>query len=444
MQQPWRPQNTFATDYQNIGSYVPTSDPMYNPNPSLYAQRPSNTMYPPSSYNRSPAPFTSPHAPQPLSQSDLSYSQPPATFQSHSQPIGSQNQQFYQHHETSFSEQTMDRREQPDMDEDFPTYKELRNVFLNKQREAEAEDRSVPARKSWRPPPSAKVAPPTARKPQPHSFSQVPQLRTSSMNIQQQAPQPPQQPPPQWQQNQSRRDQFTPSANQVPQYTEIPIQHSSRVAVRPTQLHSQPVLQSPQQEMSYRPPMSINVTSQPTFTTYDKPSPRVVITSNSPKSPQKAMYRPDGEEGYIMPLPRRHSVSITPRMPLMSSTANQPRRRTSYAEIMMTGAPSSLPRNFSMRSPGVSQRTFSQVTTNYTTSGGQEAEEPEVYPSFDELKQQFRRKERYDQTQPQSFGATYGRGGNRSNSNGFTRVNVTTGSSANMEPSPGGSSESDG
>lgn len=224
----------------------------------------------------------------------------------------------------------------------------------------------------------------------------------------------------------------TPTIYQPPAntYTEIPVQHN----MSQTRQQSTHIYESRQPaggvEMSYRPPMSINVNSTYNMAppAYDGPSPRVRITSNSPMSPQRAWYRPDSEEDSLI-IPRRssrrHSVSFAPIM--MSSAANQPRRRTSYAEIIMSSPQTSMPPSLSASSPGLVQRSFSQVTTNRVVSGMPDAEDEESFPSFKELKSQFSRRESSDLSRGykvEPFGTAYSTRQGHQGDSGFTRINM--------------------
>ena len=196
--------------------------------------------------------------------------------------------------------------------------------------------------------PASPVSPPKPRR----SFSQVSQSPIS--------PQPPiTQKPPIFRQMSSGSgsavlNMTTPPANQSGVY-EIPVRHVSPPKPQQSSQDWHNVKPS-RDQINYRPPMSIQVPSYNQQERDDGSSPRVVITSNSPRSPQKAYYVGEGDAGTgpNWPPPRRASIAVASpgRILMMSGANNKPRRRASYAEITLSnnssGSYNSLPRNFSV------------------------------------------------------------------------------------------------
>lgn len=541
--QPWRP--SFATDYKERGNY---------PNPPAYppTQQQLPYMYPPSpspkpNYNRAAQPFQSlssgssaqqqqsapmqkpnshpsqypqsaPYSSQPQSHyqdpsamaSQMSYQQQSQSQQGYEQQ-SVHEEEYYQDRYENLNQQRDPKREEPDMDEDFPSFKELRSKFLDKEKETDGSEKklqrkvgklgdSYRAQQSggYEPQAEQKKPPPLPKKPaqqqqsysqpqqqqqqqvyqpqqqypsqpQPNNNQNLPSQDQPQQNQQQQSASAYQQPQTQaqirpQQQNQQKKS-FTqirtssrstasnqlPSGGQTPSgydqmdsqpsyppssgYREIPVHHisSSQPAASSWSPHQQGQQHHQttttrnivtRQEMGYRPPMSINVSNASDTYSYDSPSPRVVITSNSPRSPQKATYRPgpDDYSDLIVGRRRRHSVTISPNVTVMNSFDNQPRRRTSYAEITLSGA-NSLPRNFTMRQPGVIQRSVSQVSTRVINQD----DDSEFYPGFNDVKQHFTQNEVQGQY-PRNFGVVYGehmsRSRNDPSQSGFTRVSM--------------------
>lgn len=381
MQHPW---TQFATNYADKG---------ISNHPSMYPSNPV-PMSPPS-YNRSPAPFNSASYQQPplspqnqfMVYSNQQQQQHHQQQQQHQQYNGFQQaepvyqepqqwqqfeeqhqQQLYQEPEYVDSLQAMGRakntREDPDIDEDFPSYKDLRKVFVEKQRESQKVNQR-PQIRSWQKasqpivtgkPPS----PITARRPPPspphrsHPIYRQPS-KTSHMTIE--SPQKPRRifsqvshqgvpmevPQHDYRINQSmaasprRRSSSFTQVKRHPssQYQEVPVHHVMNDPSAPWQ-HIKPNRDA----VRYRPPMSVIIPTQ------TDGSPKVVITSNSPRSPQKATYIPDGEN----PITFRQTNFVASNPPLnvaMRSSDNQPKRRRSYAEVLITH--NSLPRNFTTR-----------------------------------------------------------------------------------------------
>ena len=450
MQHPW---NNFATNYTERGSNFPPQTSMYPTSPSQ----------PQPSFNRSPAPFkpqhesdqqqpsmsTSSHQvpqhlqnggyhmqqqpqyPQQAYVQPQQYDYPPAPDAAQSYPQVDQSgypiaDTAYPSHMLSppAQRQHKNTREDPDMDEDFPSFKDIKGMFVKKQRAAEREERkshTLPGRgrqlsggpssqnkpkqpeylksslqirlptlyphaqqqpayrpvqapqqqQSYQtapprqfnhvPPPQPKnrgklslkmpaspVSPPKPRR----SFSQVSQSPIS--------PQPPiTQKPPIFRQMSSGSgsavlNMTTPPANQSGVY-EIPVRHVSPPKPQRSSQDWHHVKPS-RDQINYRPPMSIQVPSYNQQVHDDGSSPRVVITSNSPRSPQKAYYVGEGDAGTgpNWPPPRRASIAVASpgRILMMSGANNKPRRRASYAEITLSnnssGSYNSLPRNFSV------------------------------------------------------------------------------------------------
>lgn len=432
MQHPWK---NFATDYVDRGS------DRYNPQsvlpPSMYPSSPSHNPSQPS-YNRSPAPFMSAGSCHPPPA--------PAQYQTHEpqlNPYQSEKQEMFQqqHHENQqqFPPQPQymgemvkpkNPREDPDIDEDFPSYKDLRSHFLNKQKQAEREQavskpQTLPRRKISQPsmvqrspyiaqsspsmvqkPPSPRPHKPPSGLPQqivnysptspPKNYAKSPQKpRRTFLQLKQEGVTSPS----------NERRQFTsqpPSPvsptrgsikliqnkNNLPNgYHHVKPTHSSQEIPVPVQYidsnskrnidrdnwqnwqHIRPDRAS----VRYNPPLSLSVPTYNQNEYVDHSAPKVVITSNSPKSPQKAFYRGGNEEEPMdWIVKRRNSMAQRTPAPLsMSSTDNTPRRRASYAEIMITH--NSLPRQQTLR------RSVSQTTHDNFLSNGM-GEDIELFP----------------------------------------------------------------
>lgn len=437
MQQPW---NNFATNYSERGSYPQTP-------PSMYPTSPSQSQ---PSFNRSPAPFIPGYqssAPPQQQQSNFGGYHPAPEPQPHPAHNGYAQQFSVDQHQQQVNQQSYDQnaqngpwqqqsppefppnvglrqkntREDPDMDEDFPSFKDIRGTFLKKQKKAELEERRSqtlprqhsgprkPTKPNYYQPEYLRSSAPI-RQPQQrfdHSGGQTsstPQVNQTSYqqsNVSFMKPASPVSPPKPRRSFAQVQSPLSPQTTQRPPIfrqissgsgstklnmasSRSPASNASRIQEIPVH-HIQPSAQQHGQQwqnikpardqIRYRPPLSLKLPSHQ-HSVDDGNSPRVVITSNSPQSPQKAFYRGEGtgDVGHIWQPNRRASISVaSPGTVLMMSGANnKPRRRASYAEITLTNnnanASNSLPRDFSARfdpsySPGVMQRSVSQVVS---------------------------------------------------------------------------------
>ena len=305
-------------------------------------------------------------------------------------PQNAHQESVRQHHQ--FSEGQMHElpqkpvkniREDPDVEENFPSFKELRKVFVEKQNTSNHEDRRPNTRHrrqtnktlvvSKPPSPQVTKKPPlsspqnsrdvtdhqSAFRPAPMRQSQA----THNVNAAAASPRKPrrifsqlshqgeplliesEQQPSVMKSPTRRRSQSLSQAHgrerTINRYQEVPVHNTNNDPTDPWQ-HIKPTRDA----VRHKPPMSIQIPS------YNDGSPKVVITSNSPRSPQKATYVPEGTDQTFYPRP----ISVTHNAPAtvlaMSHNDNKPRRRRSYAEIMITH--NSLPRNFKA-TPSISQ-----------------------------------------------------------------------------------------
>lgn len=320
------------------------------------------------------------------------------------------------------------------MDEDFPSYRDIRKVFLNKQQQAEKDERrsqTLPRRRANQPPVSQK--PPTPVSPKVNGFapkykplsSHAPAHNTMTSSVNIDSPQKPRRSFSQFNQESSpgtmsvpvhHHQPATPPSMSVPVYhrqpatppsMSVPAHHhqpdtpasmyaparhhqaatppSARRQNSITQLNSSNYLNTDQQARSqnyrevpvyhvketnkptnwqhvtpnrdavkYRPPMSIKIPSHNHSVYSSDGAPKVVITSNSPQSPQKAVYRESGDQSVHPFITSASSNQASPGFISMASRDNQPRRRRSYAEIMIKhdSLPSTLQRSVSQYSQG--------------------------------------------------------------------------------------------
>ncbi|XP_067936659.1 uncharacterized protein [Watersipora subatra] len=387
----YRPWTQFATNYAEKGNDK-------GPYPNSPVSQPT--------YNRSPAPFSS-----------MSFQQTPAcsqnfdTNQNHLMQQApyecTEKQHFYhaeqqkqvyneqpQHQQLgqpspaavyhqpldSNNNQVKNVREDPDMDENFPSYNDIRKVFVDKQKE---ERESVPnnqmhprpARNVLRRPPSPQVSkkPPMSFKkpvgtpffsPQSRADSTHNSQPTHTVNVRSSTQKPTHQmskvshDPSQEQKTEPQRIRHNSMRVPSRQLSASPYQE---VAVRNVNNESSTSWQhiKPSRDaVKSRPPLPLHI---PTMV--ESPT-KVIITSNSPHSPQKATYIPDGN---YQPAYQTSSQPLTCDNSLsMNSVDNQPRRRRSYAEVMITH--NSLPRNFTSR-PTLSKQHSSD---GHVTNGSEE------------------------------------------------------------------------
>jgi len=483
----WRPnQPSFATDYRLTGSNYPmynSAQPLYPPNPVRNAPNYNNVPKPFMSAEKSMqeqqwqeeqqwlqqnsnfqqgnsrilAPQTNggfqnvPHQPSCSPQAPQSNGYPTQDLYGGQQlsnlsqpqfasPMGYQPQQRQE--TTSYSserrssttyQQKQPNREVPDMDEDFPSFKDLRSMFTK------GEQDNSQTRVSWQTN-SLTRKPPTAQKPprtqlvhtvplkgSPESHRTIPiQINTGQpLQIIQHSE-------PNVTYEQTTQSYDEPGNESYATKTERQyetrgsgvntITKETKVVQRSV---SSSVANRPQQFMEgfpgERQTMTVNVNNSPSLNA-SPPSPKVVITSNSPRSPQKAVYRGDSSDwadrAVTTPNGTSNQIVMSPRVQGMFN--NRPRRRTSFAEIQMN--------HYSLPRPTI-QRSVSQVSSYGFNTGGDEAD---YIPSYSELRGQYNRQNNFGNKRI-SNGATtiYGtiprrmqRATSQPPAEGYTRVSV--------------------
>lgn len=333
---------------------------------------------------------------QPITQQYENYcQQQPIQHQQSLQPVTQQYENYYQQQQQQYQQQQPETivpgnfesgnrvikntREDPDIDEDFPSYADLRNVFLRKQRKAEAEQRIANFQKPKvvnKPPlvPQKPLQPvrkhttaPPAMSPQ-HSFPQKAQHSFLQFNLSEPKALKP------------ARD-FTPTSSPSPNKREFGVGNDQSVKGKTllnNTTYNGGMMEIPVHHMDDKKPtwhhIKLNrtgVRQRPlslleinSNNNYDSSTPRVVITSNSPLSPQKAIYRPDSDQPgdwFDRATPTAYSANT---LPSRSSSYSKPRRRASYGEILITR--NSPPRSVSLAPGGSIRRAVSQASHSET------------------------------------------------------------------------------